>query len=67
VVQCSTCGGGHIAGNRECEHYKQAMRVQQFREINKGVSYAKAARLQHEVKWLTQEGEKRKALHRQLM
>ncbi|XDV13832.1 hypothetical protein PO909_002158 [Leuciscus waleckii] len=44
VVKCGSCGGGHIAGNRECEQYKQAMRVQQFRETNKGVSYAEAVK-----------------------
>lgn len=31
-----TCGGGHIAGSRECEQYKQAERVQQYRELNRG-------------------------------
>lgn len=44
VVKCGSCGGGHVAGNRECEQYKQAMRVQQFRETNKGVSYTEAVK-----------------------
>jgi len=44
MVKCGTCGGGHIGGNRECGHYKLAMRLQQFREINKGVSYAEAVK-----------------------
>lgn len=42
ALRCGSCGGGHIAGSRECEHYKQAAKVQSFREVNKGVTYAEA-------------------------
>lgn len=43
-VKCGSCGGGHIAGSWECEQYRQAKRVQQYRDVNKGMSYAEALR-----------------------
>ena len=42
MLKCGSCGGGHIAGSRECEQYKHVMRVQQYREMNKGTTYAEA-------------------------
>lgn len=40
VLKCGTCGGPHIAGSRECGYFKQAVKVQDYRETNKDLSYA---------------------------
>lgn len=43
-VKCGSCGEGHIVGSQECEQYQQAKRVQQYRDVKKGVSYVEALR-----------------------
>ncbi len=44
AFKCGSCGAGQMAGSRKCEQYKQAVKVQQYRKVNKGASYAKAVK-----------------------